>query len=77
MNKDPLKELNNLHWNLCTHVLEPVGICVRVLTQDCQILKAYRKCPSQNGYNGVGYFRVDASTSVDVPIDGVVYWSYL
>ena len=70
--KDPLKELNNLHWNRCSHILEPVGCRVRVLTQDCEIFIAYRRCPSQ-GYTGEGYFRVDDG----MPIDGVVYWSYL
>ena len=72
MNKDPLKELNNLHWNSCNATLEPVGTMVRVLTSDCQIFIAARRCPSK-GYIGEGYFKVDDGA----PIDGVVYWSYL
>lgn len=67
-----LKELEMIHWNKCTHVLEPVGCKVRVLTSDCEIIIAHRKVPS-DGYNGKGYLRL----SDDMLIPNVMYWSYL
>ena len=69
---DPIKQLETIHWNRCTHVLEPVGCKVRVLTDDCEIIKAYRKAPS-DGYNGKGYLRLNDDTL----IGNVIYWSYL